>query len=582
MNATGQLMPNIGAAPVGKFEISDVTNIAALRAINTGRTTAGADSFRPAIEDGSFANVLGYTAKNDGGGGVFVFDAYSVVADDNGITIAPTNGMGRWIRQVPNGNYTAEMFGVDGVADDVEINAALAASSNLVQLAATTYNITATLAVAGKTLRGMGRGVTVLNKTTAGYAISVATNAFVSDLKIIGSAGVANGGIDISNSSLATVSRVRIENLTNAAAVAIRVDTSYRTLLEGIYINANATGITLNNVTTLDVVKCSINNCTVCAVTGAGNQGSGDILFQSCDIESNYVTPVITFDGGNSQYRFCNCHFEDNGTGAAPVLFKLGANDLGEFNACNFSEFKATVTGARIDLQCTSGGHEAQRIAVNNCQFIQNNTMNGGTRRFINSLTTLIFSSGNKYRNVDTTLSGVMGTAIWADATYNPPVISLRDIFVGNNGTDYRHQIPIQARKVTEVVSVGAAETDLMTSTLYSRNMQATGALRIIAAGITTGAAGNKTIKFYFGATSFTLGTYAGASDWRAEILVMANADYGTQKISFAFYAGAVLVGQAYGTAAIDTTNDTTIKLTGTCANAADTIKHEMLTVERI
>ncbi len=113
---TAQRLPSIGDQPVGKFEISDIPSIAALRAINTGDNGYN----RPFLEDGSFANVTGYYSKNDGGGGVFVFDAYSVAADNGGTVIAPSQGDGRWIRQCELSSLDIKWFGArgDGASND--------------------------------------------------------------------------------------------------------------------------------------------------------------------------------------------------------------------------------------------------------------------------------------------------------------------------------------------------------------------------------------------------------------------------------------------------------------------------------
>jgi hypothetical protein len=53
------------------------------------------------------ANLLGYYDPGDGGGGVFIWDATSILADDNGRIIAPTSNpiTGRWIRQGTLGSF---------------------------------------------------------------------------------------------------------------------------------------------------------------------------------------------------------------------------------------------------------------------------------------------------------------------------------------------------------------------------------------------------------------------------------------------------------------------------------------------
>ncbi len=137
---------NLGSSPVGKVEITDCNSIAELKAIRTGNNGYGS----PILEDGSIVNVDGYYAQNDGGGGVFIFNAYSSAADDGGAVIAPTSGLGRWIRQMSDVANVLH-FGAKGDAatDDTAAinNAATYARTNGLELLIpqknTTYKITA-------------------------------------------------------------------------------------------------------------------------------------------------------------------------------------------------------------------------------------------------------------------------------------------------------------------------------------------------------------------------------------------------------------------------------------------------------
>jgi len=137
----------LGDSPVGKVEITDVNSIAELRAIKTGNNGYGS----PFLEDGSIANVDGYYSQNDGGGGVFIFSAYSSATDDGGVTIAPTSGLGRWIRQTGN-VINVRHFGAKGnaVADDANaiqsaLDTAHALSISSVFFPAGIYYVTETL-----------------------------------------------------------------------------------------------------------------------------------------------------------------------------------------------------------------------------------------------------------------------------------------------------------------------------------------------------------------------------------------------------------------------------------------------------
>ena len=65
------------------------------------------------------ANVLGYYAAGDGGGGVFRFDPASAKDDNGGTVLAPDVGSGRWLR-VYSGALNLRWFGAkgDGSTDD--------------------------------------------------------------------------------------------------------------------------------------------------------------------------------------------------------------------------------------------------------------------------------------------------------------------------------------------------------------------------------------------------------------------------------------------------------------------------------
>lgn len=54
-----------------------------------------------AYVDNGALPVRGHTTENDGGGGIWIFDAQSVQADDNAYIVKPNNitsGAGRWKR----------------------------------------------------------------------------------------------------------------------------------------------------------------------------------------------------------------------------------------------------------------------------------------------------------------------------------------------------------------------------------------------------------------------------------------------------------------------------------------------------
>lgn len=132
------------------------------------------------------------------------------------------------------------------------------------------------------------------------------------------------------------------------------------------------------------------------------------------------------------------------------------------------------------------------------------------------------------------------------------------------------------------VATSGTGEDDLMSYTLPDDNLGKTEGLRITAFGQKGGSAGNKTIKFYFGSTVIAFHAAANnTNDWRFVAEILNYRDDTDQYISWVGYDGST-VTQGYDQAAEDTTGgDITIKFTGECADAADTVYQNALIIER-
>ncbi len=87
---------------------------------------------------GYIANVAGYAAPNDGGGGLFMYDPTSVAADNDGTIVEPANTIGRWYRQY-SGALNVRWFGATGlgVVDDTT------KIQSVIDFANTSYGVTA-------------------------------------------------------------------------------------------------------------------------------------------------------------------------------------------------------------------------------------------------------------------------------------------------------------------------------------------------------------------------------------------------------------------------------------------------------
>ena len=135
-------------------------------------------------------------------------------------------------------------------------------------------------------------------------------------------------------------------------------------------------------------------------------------------------------------------------------------------------------------------------------------------------------------------------------------------------------------RGTTQVATSGAGEDDLCSQVIPVNKFQVGERLRIIAAGTKTGGAGNKTIKFYFGSTAVTFNAAANdTNDWRfqGEIIATTNT---AQRFTWVGFNGTTIT-QGYDTASETLTSGVTIKLTGECADAGDTITQTIFLVEK-
>jgi hypothetical protein len=124
-------------------------------------------------------------------------------------------------------------------------------------------------------------------------------------------------------------------------------------------------------------------------------------------------------------------------------------------------------------------------------------------------------------------------------------------------------------------------EDNLGTTVIAANTMGNIGRLRVTASGTKTGAGGNKTIKFYFGASSLTFHAAANnTNDWRFEAFIDNFATNG-QTVTWIGWDGTTPL-QGQEVFAIDTTANVTMKITGECADAGDTIVQYIWNVEHL
>ena len=128
----------------------------------------------------------------------------------------------------------------------------------------------------------------------------------------------------------------------------------------------------------------------------------------------------------------------------------------------------------------------------------------------------------------------------------------------------------------------GTGEDDLGSLSISGGTIGATGSIEVLVAGTITGAAGNKTIKLYFGGTAIiTTATAAGTSSWMLRARI-SNTATNAQRIfvEWGDHQSVSNYNKAYTTQTIDTTAAVIVKATGECANGADTITETMFEVQ--
>ena len=131
-----------------------------------------------------------------------------------------------------------------------------------------------------------------------------------------------------------------------------------------------------------------------------------------------------------------------------------------------------------------------------------------------------------------------------------------------------------RGQNVSDTVTSGTGEDDLKSLVITEDTLGTGQIIKISAAFANTGANDTKTGKFHFGASEWTI--YPANNDqyeWFADIVITIISK-NSQKLTIQTTDGNnAIVYNQYTTAAIDlTAADTTVKFTGECANAGDTV----------
>lgn len=165
----------------------------------------------------------------------------------------------------------------------------------------------------------------------------------------------------------------------------------------------------------------------------------------------------------------------------------------------------------------------------------------------------------------------------WLTIAYN--IASFKGNYMDSDGSGVIMGFPDGGYDMSDAATSGTGADTLKDTIIYADHLGTKSGIRIFAAGTKTASNGNKTIKMYFGTANWTFNAAANdTNDWRCEAIVV-NTEAAKQRISWIGWNGTTIT-QGYETATEDTTSNVTVKVTGECAHASDTITQTMWLVE--
>lgn len=128
-------------------------------------------------------------------------------------------------------------------------------------------------------------------------------------------------------------------------------------------------------------------------------------------------------------------------------------------------------------------------------------------------------------------------------------------------------------------------ETTLKSFNLAANTVGATGGIYILIAGGSSGAGGTKTVRFKFGGTTpINLSVPAGSQNWFFECWLFNTAPNAQRATTMAYTAASGSGAPTFNcnglwTAAVDTTANVTISVTGQLVSAGDTVTAQMFDI---
>jgi len=344
--------------------------------LDTSKITTGRFGM-PRMPDGALGNVL--TAQGLGADPAYA--APPAVADTRSrtIVVAASNSI--------DPTLAPAAYRCDGVADQVEINAAitaLGAVGGTVILLEGTYNLTGSINLAtGTALMGQGRGTVI---AIPGVAVGInmisavgVNRVLVSDLRVDGSGGTAGTqhGIYFSTVTHSKITRCWVENMRNRGIYLLT--TSDNNIIAGnscisctdggIYVSASSYDQIVGN-------NCQSNTSNGIHIMGGG--GYHMIVGNNC--QGNTVNGIYITGTGNNEVVGNNCRSSVTGSGI--YLYNAASNNTIVGNGC-----QGNVYGIRLATDCVDNTVAGNYCKENSYHGIQisdtsnNNTVTGNSIR---------------------------------------------------------------------------------------------------------------------------------------------------------------------------------------------------------
>lgn len=273
----------------------------------------------------------------------------------------------------------AEWWGVDGTADQVEINYALSACE-IVQLLPKTYNLSgAILAVSNGKLLGTGEA-TILNQGADGNCVTISnvTDFEVAQMKMDGQSAARTNSVPIrlGGTSSATTKNIRLKDLWmhdgDVYAISMLAgsgETISDVTIEDIRIDSgcSSNGISISGYSTgggsaSTIKDVSIDRVNITSVTGGGISVNGRLITYSGNVvDSIFIGEFYSDATGNFGISFnegaSNCHLKDfsinNATGNGVSMescFGFSVRD-GEIRSAGGRGIRIFNTGSGADEQ---------------------------------------------------------------------------------------------------------------------------------------------------------------------------------------------------------------------------------------